>query len=114
MSSVNPFRLKLSRLRNRYYFDTSSSEEESALEADFDPKESEAHVASPSIASTESSVVDDDGTHSVAYVAKELMVSRHSSDKSKLGLLTSTTSTACMEIHQIPCSRVVAWSFPCR
>ncbi|PMD17098.1 hypothetical protein NA56DRAFT_279572 [Hyaloscypha hepaticicola] len=68
MSSVNPFRLKLSRLRNRYYFDTSSSEEESALEADFDPKESEAHVASPSIASTESSVVDDDGTHSVAII----------------------------------------------
>ena len=66
MSSVNPFRLKLSRLRNRYYFDTSSSEEESVLEADFDQKESEAHVASPSIASIESSVVDDDGTHSVA------------------------------------------------
>lgn len=101
MSSVNPFRLKLSRLRNRYYFDASSSEEESVLEADNDQKESETHVASPSIASIESSVVDDDGTHSVAYVAKELVVSRHSSDKSKLGLSKSIASMVAM-------SRVVA------
>lgn len=55
--------------QERYYHDLSSSEEESTFEADFDQQESVTHVAPPSIPSTVGSIVDDDETHSVAYVA---------------------------------------------